>query len=740
MLCVCLLAAVAGNALAGLPAPTPSAAHGAPPVVTARPGPTPPDAELKAGAVAAHHATAQPTQRDRSPYALVTLASIEVRGQAPDAALRAQQKLTPGAVAIVNGDSLTRRAVSNVADALRYVPGVMVNSNTGGDASILSIRGSNLTALNYDNSGVLLLQDGLPVTTADGANHNRLVDPLTARDIVVAGGPNALSYGASQLGGAIDFISRTARNSEPNQVYLYGGGHGLMEARVSTGGVAGNLDGMVTADAKHFSGYQQHSRENRESVYGNVGWQASDKLRFRFFGTFIDSRQQLAGALTRGEFNTDPRGADPAYVLGDHQLNVRTGRLAGISTWDINADSRLEFGLSYEVQSLYHPIVDVFDFSTTPPTRFFSLLIGTVQRTGGGMLRYHLKTGNHDMLAGLNLAYTTDIGGNYANDGGHKGARTDNINQRARNATLFWLDHWRFAPRWTLVYGAQGVVTDRAVEDVSLAYHAVRDQRVTYQSINPRLGVIYALTPGSQAFASVSRLYQAPNNFDLDNDVAQDNTTLLPTQGMAYEVGTRGTRELPAGNGGSVHWSLGAYYARIRNEILSVENPAQPGNMLAANYPHTAHAGVEALIDAKLPLAGGRYQLAPLVSATRQHFTFRHDRSFGNNRLPSAPSYIVHGEIMLRSPASGFYVGPTFDWIGRKYADMANTYRVGGYGLVGARAGIQRAEWEFFVDAQNLANRRYVGAVTVLTQAAADARVLNVGAPRSVFAGLLVHY
>lgn len=679
-------------------------------------------------------------QRDESPYAPVTLGSIEVHGQAPGAALRAQQKLTPGTVNIVNGDSLTQRAVSNVADALRYVPGVMVNSNTGGDASILSIRGSNLTAINYDNSGILLLQDGLPITTADGANHNRLVDPLTARNIVVADGPNALSYGASQLGGAIDFISRTARNSEPNEVYLYGGEHGLMETRASTGGISGNVDGMVTADAKHFSGYQQHSRENRESVYGNVGWRASDKLRFRFFGTFIDSRQQLAGSLTREEFNTDPRGADPAYVLGNHQLDVRTGRLAGRGTWDINANSSLEFGLSYEVQSLYHPIVDVFDLSTTPPTQFFSLLISTVQRTGGGMLRYHLKAGDHDMLAGLNLAYTTDIGGNYENDGGHKGARTDDIHQQAHNATLFWLDRWHFAPRWTFVYGAQGVVTDRNVQDVSLAYHSVRDQQVTYRSINPRLGMIYALTPDSQAFASASRLYEAPNNFDLDNDVAQNNTALLPMQGVAYEVGTRGTHALPSGSDGSVHWSLGAYYAKIRNEILSVEDPAQPGNMLAANYPHTVHAGVEALIGANLPMLDGRYRLAPLVSATHQHFTFQNDRTFGSNELPSAPSYIVHGEIMLRNPASGFYIGPTFDWVGRKYADMANTYRVGGYGLVGARAGVQRYDWELFVDAQNLTNRRYASAVTVLTQAAADARVLNVGAPRSIFAGLRIHY
>lgn len=45
------------------------------------------------------------------------------------------------------------------------------------------------------------------MTTADGNNHNRVVDPLTARYISVARGANALTCGASTLGGAIDFTS-----------------------------------------------------------------------------------------------------------------------------------------------------------------------------------------------------------------------------------------------------------------------------------------------------------------------------------------------------------------------------------------------------------------------------------------------------------------------------------------------------------------------------------------------------
>lgn len=688
---------------------------------------------------AAEHKAAAPAPQGRDHVDLVTLAPIEVRGRAADAALKAQQKLTPGAVNIIDGATFRERQVTNMADALRYVPGVMMESSDGGDDGVLSIRGSNLSALNYDKSGVTLLQDGLPVSSADGANHNRLLDPATAHAVIVAQGANALAWGGSDLGGAIDFISRTARNSDPDQLTLRGGSYGMVDGTLSTGGVSGNWDGMLTLEGKHFGGYQQHSRDDLVSAFGNFGWQPSDSFNLRTYLTYSNSRQQLAGSLTRAEFDANPRQGDPAYVLGNHQVNVKTGRLATKGTWTIDANHWLEFGVSYEVQSLYHPIVDVYDFSIDPPPDYFSLLIDTTQRTAGGTLRYHWTAGGHNVVAGVNLAYTVDRGGNYENEQGQRGARTDDVYQRAGNATLFALDRWQFAPAWTLVYGAQGVTTNRNVRDVSLGDDSVRDQRGSYTSINPRVGLIRALGPDSEIFANASRVYEPPNNFELDNDVHKDDSIQRATQGTSFEVGTRGATAR-SGDSTRWHWSLDVYYARIRNEILSVDDPTQPGNMLSTNYRRTTHAGVEALVGASFPIGGGGNRIEPLVSIAYNDFRFDNDPTFGNNRLPVAPRTVLHGEVMFRNGANGFYAGPTFDVSGPRYADMANTYRVGGYALVGLRAGVQRKQWELYVEARNLTDKHYVNVVSALTQADADARVLNAGGPRSIFAGFTLHY
>lgn len=674
----------------------------------------------------------------------VTLGAVYVIGTSSGDA-HADTRKVPGSVYTTSGASLRGRVINNLGDALRYVPGVMADSNAGSDDLTLSIRGSNLNALAYDNAGVALFQDGLPVSAADGNNHNRMLDPNMASSIVVASGANALTYGASTLGGAIDVISRTALNSDPRVVSLTGGSHGNSEATLSTGGVAGDYDGMLTLDAKHYDGYRRQSAQNRDSLYANGGWQATENLELRAYATYIDNRQQLAGALTRDEFHANPWQADPAYAMGNHQLNVTTARLAFKGIWNLSDDSSLEFGVSNEAQRLYHPIVDVYVPSGPAPgaplTDVYSLLINTTQRTTGGMLRYHLHAGNHDLVVGTNLAQTTNRGGNYANLVGTRGELQALVNKRTTNATAFALDRWQFAPAWTLVYGAQTTTTrliDRQIDNFDVGNRTPRNQANRYSAFNPRVGLIRQLTPGSEIYASVSRLYQSPNTFDLDNARMDLGPTasLKATRGESYELGVRGASDAHAAT--HWHWNLSGYVERLRNEVFSVDDPNAPGISLTSNIPRTVHAGIEAQAGASLMLSNGNH-LDPLVSASWNDFAFDHDPHYGNHRLPSAPRYALHAELIWHTPG-GYYLGPTFDAIGARYADFANSYRVGSYALFGLRGGWRHGRWELFAEADNLANRRYVASLDVFDRVTADDGVLNPGAPRSLYVGARYHY
>jgi iron complex outermembrane receptor protein len=670
-----------------------------------------------------------------------TLETVRVTAQRVQEELEAERAATPGAVTVVDSNDLYQRNVTGLADMLRYVPGMWAESAAGQDDLFLSSRGSNLDSTDYDKNGVKLLQDGLPVTTADGNNHNRVIDPLSARYAVIAHGANALTYGASTLGGAIDFTSPTARTSPPLDLYVNGGSHGQLNARVSAGQATDTFDGLVTLETKNWEGYREHSSQNRKGAYLNAGWQVSDSVTTRLYGTYIDNHVHLPGTLSRAQMDADPGQASVQALGGNYGKDVETWRFASKTTWKIDASSSLDLGMSYEEQSLFHPIVDriLVDFDgpgPAEPVEVFSLIIDTDHRDIGAMGRYHLQAGGHNLVVGVSFGDGTVRGGNYRNNGGRPNGLTDNVRNVSNSLEAFAVDRWRLAPAWTLVYGAQMVDADRDVKTTNVASGDVRNPKGNYSAFNPRLGVLYALAEDNEIFGSVSRAFEAPTTMELEDNVQGNNATLDAMHGTVVEVGIRGRSA--ADGAGQWHWDIAAYYARIRDEILSVDDPAAPGNSLTTNIDETTHAGVEALVGASFGVGGSStHRVEPLVSLTFNDFSFDSDAVYGDNDLPAAPDYVLRSEVLYRN-VSGFFVGPTFDLVGKRYADFSNTYRIGSHNLLGLRGGFSGTKWEVFGELRNLLDEEYVATLSVRNQATADAAILNPGAPRSAYLGVRI--
>jgi iron complex outermembrane receptor protein len=130
----------------------------------------------------------------------------------------------------------------------------------------------------------------------------------------------------------------------------------------------------------------------------------------------------------------------------------------------------------------------------------------------------------------------------------------------------------------------------------------------------------------------------------------------------------------------------------------------------------------------------GAHRIEPRVSLTLNRFRFDADPAWGDNRLPAAPTYAARGEVLYRHPG-GFYAGPTFDFVGERYADFANTYTVDAYELLGLRAGFAGRRFEVFGEVRNLLDEDYIATLSVMNEAAPGARVLYPGAPVSAFFG-----
>src|SRR5690606_26617114 len=162
----------------------------------------------------------------------------------------------------------------------------------------------------------------------------------------VARGANAMTHGASTLGGAISFVSPTARNSEPLQLYANSGSHGRMNARATAARVFDNgLDGLITVASDNWDGYRDHSRDDSNSVFGNSGWQFGDGNESRLYAAYIDTDMELPGALTREQMKQDPDQASTAALGGDYGKKLESWRVANKTRWSLGENSALELGV-----------------------------------------------------------------------------------------------------------------------------------------------------------------------------------------------------------------------------------------------------------------------------------------------------------------------------------------------------------------------------------------------------------
>lgn len=670
-----------------------------------------------------------------------TVETIDVQGDPLQQAMLREKELTPGAVSLLDVDDLFERGVVNMADALRYIPGVWSMSSSGSDSVFMSSRGSNLDATNYDMNGIKLFQDGLPVTTADGNNHNRIIDPLAARFASIARGANALKFGASTLGGAMNYTSPTGHDAFANQLFLNTGSFDMQALRTSAGfEFSDSLDAYISVEAKRREGYREHNDSERSGIYSNLGWRVRDDVESRFYFSYINNDEELPGALTATQIAANPRQSPPDALTGHYQVDVLTKRIANKTTFTLAGGSTLEFGASREDQDLFHPIVDVrVDFDgpgPMGPTQVFSLLIDTKQENTGAMVRYDRQVGNHNLLMGMNWGRTSVTGGNYTHDGAQPSGMSTGVDNTAESLEAFIMDRWAINNSLTFVYGLQALTTERDVRNLDIASNTLRNPKADFDSINPRAGLTWSLNAQVSLFGNLSRLYEAPTNYELEDDVRANNATLDAMHGTVLEVGTRGSQAL--GRNHSWNWDISLYYAALEDEILSQDDPSAPGTSLTTNVDNTIHTGIEALISGSFQVGNGA-RIEPLLSVTVNDFSFSGDPVYGDRSLPAAPGYAFRGEVLYHM-ANGYYAGPTFDVVDERYADFMNSYKVDSYALVGLRAGLNRDSWRLFIEARNLTDKHYISNFSVVNQYANSSKIFSSGEPRSVYAGVQMSF
>ena len=630
---------------------------------------------------------------------------------------RAELVKTPGGVEVVDSARYLTGRASTVADTFALSPGVFAQPRFGSDEARLSIRGSGLQRT-FHGRGIRLLQDGVPLNLADGGFDFQAIDPLSASYINVWRGANALAYGASTLGGAIDYVSHTGLTAPGYSLRLEGGSYDYLRARIAAGIAEGPYDLYATFSQQYSEGFRDHAEQNNQRLFANFGWQISDDIESRLYITAINTDSELPGNLTKALMEDDPRQAAAANLTGDQHRDFQLYRIANKTSFR-NGNSTLDFTAAWTYKDLDHPIFQVVDQNSND-----ALLGITFTNTDDLFGR------EHRLRAGALFQRGETKAANYVNDQGSRGALVQKDEQTATNLEAFVESQLSLGAGFTGILGLAASHNERETERVAGLTPPNSSYDRSYDNLSPKVGLRWD-APSFQIYTNVSGSYEPPSFSESGTAVVANEEQKATT----FEIGTRGSHE-------AFRWDASYYYAKIDDELLTIQIPPGNGATGTINADHTIHQGLE--IGGEYDLLGSSWEETPdhrlvfRAAWTYGDFRFDDDDTYGDNEIAGIPPHLIRGELTWEN-SCGYYAGPTFEWVPTKaYVDHRNTLSADPYALVGFKVGRRVAEGiSWFIEARNLTDETYAATTGVIENAGGnDAAQFLPGDGRSVYAGL----
>lgn len=328
----------------------------------------------------------------------------------------------PRSISVATRAQMENRAVQNLDDAVRYMPGV-VASSYGSDsrAEWLKVRGFEPTQF----------LDGLPLPK--GSYTMPKMETWDLERVALLRGPASSIYGQTPPGGLLDMVSRRPQDSSSHEVQLQGGSYERKQISFDS---TGPLDEQnvflyrVSGVVRDSNTAVDHIEDKRYNIAPSLTWNLSD-----------DTRLTL---LTY--FNRDDTGATSQFLpLQGTKLPTPAGKVdyhenLGDPDWEFYDKTYYALGYAFE-----HRIDDIWQFRQNLRYTKSDLEFQTI--TAGGWATAVADDGT--VQRGANVV-DEDIS-QFAVD---NNLQADFVTGRLSHTLLLGLDYQRVNTNYRWLYGA----------------------------------------------------------------------------------------------------------------------------------------------------------------------------------------------------------------------------------------------------------------------------------------------
>ena len=202
----------------------------------------------------------------------------------------APEQETASSVSLLRGDTIETMEPTSGADALRFLPGAVVNvAGQRGGLGSLFVRGG-------DSRYNKVLIDGVPVTDP-GGTFNAATVPLVETDrLEFLRGAQSTLYGSDAMTSVVQIFTRDGTSETPELRFgADGGTFGTAHGFVSLAGARPRFDYNAFADQFATNGQGPNADYTNALQGGNLGVQLSQRVQFRLRARHSNSRTGVPG-------------------------------------------------------------------------------------------------------------------------------------------------------------------------------------------------------------------------------------------------------------------------------------------------------------------------------------------------------------------------------------------------------------------------------------------------------------
>ena len=556
------------------------------------------------------------------------------------------------AVTVIDRTEIERRQAQSVPELLRGLSGVSVTRNGGpGHQTSVFLRGT-------ESDHLVVLVDGVKIgsaTSGSTALEHLPVEQIERIEIVR--GPRSSLYGSEAIGGVIQIFTRRGGGDWSPRLTLSGGSEHTAQiaAGLSGGGQNGWFDlgasfersrgiDACAGRALPFAGCGVVQRDR--DGYDNLGLTLRGGYRF-------SERLELEANLlhTEGQLDFDGSAFAGNSSRSEQQILGAKAILKPLEPWTLT----LSAGQSWDADRVFFD-----DPNTAGSERFISRFATT---------RDSLSLQNDWRITEQQMA---TVGVDYRED---RVSGTIDYSRDQRDALGV------FGEYQAQVGAVDLTLSLRHDEYAELGGHGTG---------NVALG--YLFDTGLQVSLAYGTAFKAPSFNDLYYPNF-GNPDLQPERAQSWEVGINGA--LPLGATLDGRWEINLYQTEI-DDLIGYDNQTWS----AANIQRARLRGLEASTEATY----GAWRLS--TNLTLLDPENRSAGALSGKRLPRRAEQSL--EIDLERQFDRWSVGGTLFANGRRYDDLANRDRLGGYALLDLRTEYRvTADWRVQVRLDNALDTDY---------------------------------